>query len=105
MKKVKIIAVVLILVCTSIIAPYSVDAHEMFSGMRWCHMSKNAKGLPRCDILINYSYVDHTNWVKYIQGAIDNWNLYADGKVVIARTTYQAATVTLHDYGNDDSDV
>ena len=105
MKKTKIIAAILIIICTCATFLSAVSAHEVLSGMRWCHMSENSLGKPRCDILINWDYVDHTNWAGYMPSAINNWNRYSDNKVLITHDTYQKSTITLYDYGNNDSAV
>ncbi|MBE7056371.1 MAG: hypothetical protein E7388_02885 [Ruminococcaceae bacterium] len=106
MKKSKILVVILLLVCLSTVFSNIVGAEELIPDMRWYHTSINSSGKKCCNILINWDYVDHTNWRNHVEDAMDIWNSYSDQRVNIRSAAYYTeSNIDLYDYGSDDNAV
>lgn len=80
----------------------SVNAAELVSGARWCHMSSTSSGIIRCDLKISVSHLKGGwNNSSVYNTAINNWNYYSGGKVSITSCDFSESNVDLLTYSGE----
>lgn len=86
----------------SISLSISVNAAELISGARWCHMSSTSSGVIRCDLKISVSHLSG-GWdnSSVYNTAINNWNNYSGNKVNITICDFSESNVDLLTYSGE----
>lgn len=79
-----------------------VNAEELISGAKWCHMSTTSSGIIRCDLNVSVSYLKGGwNNSTIYNTALNNWNYYSSGKVNINNGDFSESNIDLLTYSGE----